>query len=105
MLRGDFPIWFVIGTRKIANDTDVQGIKWVSIPFDTVIAGRIHRCTGDGATDVGGRIIPMLRVDFWSDCLTNLTTCQGVKHIQSFVYKDQNNATCCVFLVLSRDSQ
>jgi len=64
MLRGDFPIWFVIGTRKIANDTDVQAIKWVSIPFDTVIAGRIHRCTGGGATDVGGRIVPMLRGDF-----------------------------------------
>ena len=64
--------------------TDVQGIK--------------YRCWGETSTDVGGMIVPMLRGDFWLDCSTNLTTCKGVKHIQSFVHKDQNNAIgCCGF--------
>ena len=65
-------------------DTDVQGMK--------------YRCSRETSTDVGGRIVPMLRGDFWPDCSTNLTTCQGAKHIQSFVHKDQNKGIgCCDF--------
>lgn len=66
--------------------------------LDTDVQGRKYRCAGETGTDVGGRIVPMLRGDFRLDCVTKLATCQRVKHIQSFVHKDQNNAIGCCFL-------